>query len=161
MLKSFVFSGFFLLLTQLGYSYEVSNNIDKEAIAKTKAALLNPQERNKIIEKSPEAQKANNDFKSFLGSAENLENAYKLVSEILEKLAAESGGDPAVMKKRLEEAAKNPAAFASSWTSAQQEQLKNIAAKTPAAKQEAEEKASKDKKVGNSEPVVPYGIKLK
>jgi hypothetical protein len=130
---------------------------DDKALEQTQELLKDPNQRKEFIDKTPDAKKTNDDLKTLVGSDQNLEEAYKLAAELFGKITAEANGDPEKMKKLLEEAQKNPAAFANSWSPEQKEKLKSIAEKTPAAVKLKNKESSK----GSEAKALPYSIRVK
>lgn len=54
------------------------------------------------------------------------EEIFKLSSQVFEKMAKDLQGDPAAMQKFLDEASRNPAAFAEQFSPEQKQRLKEI-----------------------------------
>lgn len=109
----------------------------QEALEQTMGMLRSSQKREEEIKKDPKAKAANAEVESLTGSAENTQKLYELSALIMENLTKQAGGDPDKMVKILEQAQKDPAGFANSFTPEQQKLLKQLGKdieKTKAAK---------------------------
>lgn len=103
---------------------------DQEATTKTQELLKSKDARQKTIEKSEDAKKANAHLQGLTGGDEKLsQEIYELSAEIMPTLVEKSGGD----SKKMLELMKNPEAFANSWTPEQKEKLKRLAEKLQSA----------------------------
>jgi hypothetical protein len=99
-----------LILTQWQTSAELDKD-QQEGLKQTQDLLNNPAERQKAVDADPHAKDVDNKVNALAGSKENKDEIYGIASEVFQKVAAESNGDPAKMQKLLEEAQKNPQAF--------------------------------------------------
>lgn len=82
-----------------------------EALQQTKDLLKDPSARQKAINKDPKAKDADDKVSALAGSSENKEEIYELASQLMEKIAQETNGDPDKMQKLMLEAQTNPQAF--------------------------------------------------
>lgn len=129
-----------MLLAALVASPSVSFAQDMDAssemaLQQTQQLLENPNVRNEAIRKSDSAQAADAKLREVAGSEANTQEMYMLASQIFANMAKDSGGDPAKMQEMVQRAMSNPEAFANSLTPEQRAQLKDLAAKSPAAMQ--------------------------
>lgn len=99
----------------------------QEALEKTQALLRDPNQRNAAIKDNKDAQRNHESLESLLGAG-NTNGVYDISAEVFEKLVKESNGDPVVMQQKLQEAQKNPEAFAKKYfNSSQQARIKQMA----------------------------------
>ena len=101
---------FFSFITHNVYA-DMSQN-QQNALYNTQKLLKNEKSRMDSINSSKEAQKAHQDVVSLFGGSQNINKAYDMAAIALEALAKEANGDPAKMAEILNEAKKDPAAFA-------------------------------------------------
>lgn len=87
-----------------------------EALEKTQQLLRDAGQRKSAIEQSPDAQRNHDSLEKLVGS-QNAGAAYDISADILDKLVKESNGDVVVMQQKLQEAQKNPEAFAKKYLS--------------------------------------------
>ncbi len=106
----------------------------QDALQETQKYLKDSTQRQQKINEDPRAKEVDQKIKALAGSDEAAQEIYGLSSDIMGLLMQETGGDPVKMQKLLEEASKNPAAFAKRFSPEQQKKLKEISKKTPAAK---------------------------
>jgi hypothetical protein len=108
-----------------------AGDLDKsseEALAKTMEVLRSPTERGVEIKGSKRAQDADLQVKAVGGNAQNTEKIYELAAQVMENLVKEGAGDPDKMMQILDQAQKDPSAFANRFTPAQKKLLKELAA---------------------------------
>jgi uncharacterized membrane protein YgaE (UPF0421/DUF939 family) len=96
-----------------------------EAVKKTQNMMKSRSEREKLID-TPEAKKTSNDVKDLAGNAANEDAIYALAADVLEKIKVQSKGDPIKMQELLQEAQRNPAAFANQWSDSDKQKLKSL-----------------------------------
>jgi hypothetical protein len=102
-----------------------------DALNKTQSVITNPSERAKVIQTDPKAKAATQQVSILAGTPENEQKIYSLASDIFGSLVKETGGDVNKMQALIEEASKNPSAFASKFTPAQLSQLSALAKQIP------------------------------
>ncbi len=121
-----LFAFFLLLLTLTARAEKLDKNA-QEALEQTMGLLRSSQERNEEIKKDPKAKAVNAQVESLAGNAANTQKLYELSALIMQNLAEQSGGDPDKMVKILEQAQKDPAGFAKSFTPEQKKLLQQLA----------------------------------
>ena len=111
---------------------------DQKALEQTKAMLNDRKQVEAYTKTNKEAASADQQVNALMGgnSADSAE-VYKLSSDIFDKLAQDSGGDPAAMQKILADAMKNPSAFAQKLSPEQRAKLGELAGKAEAVKPSA------------------------
>lgn len=124
-MKSLVIFAIFVR-SALGDSEANSTN---EALQKTLKTLKSPTERAAAIQNDPNAKKTDAHVTEITGTEENKEALYDLSAQIMETITQRAKGDPDKMVELLEEAQRNPAAFAESFTPAQKKALKELSKK--------------------------------
>lgn len=116
-------------------SAEVVQDLDADtmkALQETQDVLRNPALRAMQPEmKGPAGAALQGQLDALGGTSADQEKIYQMAAEILGDLAKQANGDPAQMEKILEQAKKNPEAFANSLTPQQQQQIKDLAKKLP------------------------------
>jgi hypothetical protein len=101
-----------------------------EALQKTVIDLKNNSNRKALIKVSPDAQRADSQVQSLAGNAANTDAIYSLSSDIFEKIAQASGGDPAKMQEIMNQAKDNPKAFYEKYFGAQEKaKLRQVSGK--------------------------------
>ncbi len=120
--------GFLLvLLMALSPAWGEPPNATEEALRNTLEVLNSPSQRGEIISKDPAAKKADAQAEALVGTGENKDKLYALAGKLMESLSKKAGGDPEKMAKILEEAQRNPAAFAEGFSAEERKLLKEIA----------------------------------
>lgn len=99
----------------------------EEALRNTIEVLNSPGERSEIISKDPAAKRADSQVEALVGTGQNKDKLYALAGKLMESLSKRAGGDPEKMAKLLEEAQRNPAAFAEGFTPEERKMLKELA----------------------------------
>jgi hypothetical protein len=97
-----------------------------EALEKTKELLENPTVREAAIAKDPNAKKADEGVKKLGLSKADEESVYRMGSVIFESMVKETGGNVEALQKKLQEYARNPAAFEKDLTPAQREEIRRL-----------------------------------
>jgi hypothetical protein len=96
-----------------------------EALAKTKALLESPEQRDAFIQKNAKARAADEQATAAVaGSQADKQELYGIASSIFEDLVKETGGDPEKLTARLTEAQANPEAFFNHLKPEQQARIK-------------------------------------
>lgn len=106
----------------------------QEALLKTQQLLRDAKLREKAVGADLKAKDMDARVREFAGSDEAAQDIYSLSAELMENVVKESGGDPEKMQKLIEEAKKNPSAFAARFSPEQKAKLKAIAEKIPTQK---------------------------
>jgi hypothetical protein len=126
----------FLLTLSLHHAQAQVDAASKKAQQQTQDLLKNRDEREKTSKSDPKAQKAIQDVKNLTGGDQKSEDdIYSLAADLMPVLVEKSNGDPNKMMKILEDAQKDPEAFAKSWTPEQRRKLQQISEKLKAAQQ--------------------------
>ncbi len=103
-----------------------------KALQDTQNVLKNPALRAAQPEaKSPDAQAVQKQIEILGGGGANSEAIYGLASDVMADLVKKSAGDPDKMQQILNQALKNPEAFANSLSPQQQQQIRELAKKLP------------------------------
>jgi hypothetical protein len=102
------------------------DSASQEALRATLEVMTSPSQRGEVIQSDAKALKANESVTSLMGSPENSEKLYRLASQIMESLAVKTGGDPDKMMQILDQAQRDPAAFAESFTEEQKASLRQL-----------------------------------
>ena len=101
-----------------------------QALEQTTALLNNPAERDKVIQGDPKAQKADQQVKDLGLSPAGESKVYELSGSILEKLNAETGGDPDKMSQKVQELSRDPASLEKMLSEEQKAQIHEISVNT-------------------------------
>lgn len=101
----------------------------EEALAATLRLLRDPALRGPAISGSPQAAGIDSQLQSLTGSPQLTQEVYELAAEIFNDLARNSGGDVGRMGQALEDARRDPAAFAAMLSPATLQKLREIAVK--------------------------------
>jgi hypothetical protein len=112
-------------LVVLCLSFAVSSHAD-EALTDTQTVIENRAKRAEFIKTNPDAKKADADLKSLLPDEASQEAAYGLSLEILQKLAAETGGDPEKIRELLMKIAADPKSIEKLLSKEQMEKVKAL-----------------------------------
>lgn len=99
--------------------------INSEALNKTQNLLRNPGERQKAMANDPKAQAADSKVKALLGP--NTEKAYEISAQLMERIVAETGGDPVKMQNLMLELQGNPRALEKYLSPAQRDMIRQMA----------------------------------
>jgi hypothetical protein len=120
----------FFLVVFLSASPLLAEKLDKnsqEALEQTLGILRSSQKRGEEIKNSPKAKAADAEVKALTGNEKNTEKLYELSAQIMQDLVTQANGDPDKMVKILEQAQKDPAGFAKTFSPEQQKLLKELA----------------------------------
>jgi len=99
--------------------------INAEALRKTQDLLRNQAERQKAIANDPKAQSVDSNAKALLGA--NTEKAYELSAQLMERIVAETGGDPQKMQKLILDLQSNPQSLEKYLSPAQRDLIRQMA----------------------------------
>lgn len=125
---------FAALSVMLGLSSAARAELDKEsqeALEKTQQLLRDQAQRANALKESKDAQRNHQSMESMLG-ASNTNSAYEISAEVLEKIVKDTNGDIVLMQQIVEEAQKNPEAFAKKYfNESQRARIKQMAEKAP------------------------------
>ncbi len=97
----------------------------QEALRKTQEGLTNPAARTQMLKGDTKGQAQDAKVRQMLGT--NTEGAYKLSSEILEKIVVEAGGDATKMQAIVNQLMSNPQALEKYLTPAQRDEIRRMA----------------------------------
>lgn len=97
----------------------------QEALRRTQDSLTNPAARTQILKGDAKGQAQDAKVRQLLGT--NTEGAYKLSSEVLEKIVIEAGGDAAKMQAIVNQLMANPQSLEKYMTPAQREEVRRMA----------------------------------
>lgn len=97
----------------------------QKALDETQQLLRDKKQREKAAGENDQTKKADS-YIDEIGA--NKDATYDLSADIFAELVKRANGDPAVMQKLLEEASRDPAAFANSLSADQKAKIKGIAA---------------------------------
>ncbi len=98
-----------------------------QALEETTALLNNPAARGALIQNDPKAQQADDQVKALgLGAAEEAK-IYEISGKILEKMAADNGGDAEKMTEQVQALLRNPAGLDAQLTPDQKSQIHSMA----------------------------------
>jgi hypothetical protein len=111
-----------------------------DAVKKTQGMMRNREQRKNLIN-TEEAKKTATDVQDLTGNAANEDAIYDLAADILEKIKTQAKGDPIKMQELLQQAQRNPAAFAAKWSDNDKKKLKSLS-----------EQIEKDKKRDQNAP---------
>lgn len=101
----------------------------QNAMRQTQELLKNKEEREKVAI-DPKGKKVIQDIKTLTGGdKKSEEEIYGLAADLMPLLMEEAKGDPNKMMEILQEAQKDPEAFAKRWTPEQRKKLKGLADK--------------------------------
>src|SRR5688500_13050200 len=101
-----------------------------DAIAKTQELLRDPKAR-KEAATTKEAKSADDLLESIAGNPENAQLIYELAAEVFGDLAKDAQSDPDKMAAILEEAKRDPAAFAAKLSPERRAKIKALSKKIP------------------------------
>lgn len=100
---------------------------DQKALDKTQQMLRDRSQVEAYTKKNPEAANTDANVKALMGP--DTDAAYDLAADILADLVKQANGDPAKLMELLENAKKNPEAFAKKLSPAQQDKIRGLANK--------------------------------
>jgi hypothetical protein len=101
----------------------------QEALAATLGLLRDPARRGPAIAGNPQAAGIDTQIQGLAGSSELAQQIYELAAEVFNDLTRSSGGDVGKMSRTLEDAQRDPAAFAAMLSPATLQRLREIAVK--------------------------------
>lgn len=101
----------------------------QEALAATLGLLRAPALRGPALAGNPQAAGIDKQIQGLTGSPELAQQMYELAAEIFNDLTRNSGGDVGKMSRALEDAKRDPAAFAAMLSPATLQRLREIAVK--------------------------------
>ena len=102
----------------------------RKAVEEVQSQMQSSSFQENAAKESKEAAAVRKHVKELSGNSSNEQDLYKLAAEVLGNMKDNS---PEEMQRILQEAQKNPAAFAESWTPEQKKRLKEISERIPAA----------------------------
>lgn len=114
-------------------------SVVQEAVQDTKSLLRDRGRRDQTLT-GEAAKKVDKGLDDLTGSRNTSDEVYGLTADLLEPLMKKAGDDPDKLQKMVDEAQKNPEAFAETFTPEQREKLRAIAGEisknkgTPASK---------------------------
>lgn len=130
-----------LIAGVIGFSLSTSaafadlDEADAKALEQTKAMLQDQKKIEAFAATNKDAAQAHQNVKTLLGNnPADTADLYKMSADIFDKMAKDAGGDPAVMQQMLQEALKNPAAFANQLSPEQKAKISELAGKVEARK---------------------------
>lgn len=100
-----------------------------EALEKTQALLRDPAQRSEAMARSADAQRNHAELQKMTGSQDNTNATYDLSADIFGDMTRKTNGDPAQMKRLLEEAQRDPEKFLNSLTPEQRARIQSLATK--------------------------------
>ncbi len=101
----------FLILIPLGASADDLSEHDSKALQDTKSFLKDRSSRDAFIKNDKKAKDVDAKVEALAGSGQTKEEIYGLAAEVLERIVAETKGDPQKMQQLLLEAEQNPQQF--------------------------------------------------
>lgn len=119
----------FALMTPIVFAQnQQTDQATQNALEQTQQMLNNPAFRDKAVKENSETRKAHDSVNKLTGGNQNLNNqVYGLSSNIFGDLVRQAGGDEAKLLQLMQEAQKNPDAFANKLTPAQREEIRKLA----------------------------------
>ena len=118
----------FVALTLIG-SLALADEETRDAVAKAQADLRRPGFARESAKDSPAAAKVSAQVEALTGAGPNADAVYDLTADILGKMKDMT---PEEMMKVVEQAQKDPAAFARNFTPEQKEKLHALSERIPA-----------------------------
>ncbi len=97
-----------------------------EALLKTQSLLTTPEQRDKAVRQSPDAQLVDSQVHALGGSSANVDDIYGLASDVFDDLVKQTGGDPEKMQALLKQARDDPKGFAERMSDRNQRRLREI-----------------------------------
>ena len=105
----------------------------EEGLKQTKEMLRDPSKRQDAIKGDPKATEMDQKVDALAGGSGTKGDMYELAAQLMDKIAAETNGDPQKMQALILEAQKNPEAFYKKYFSAEQKaKVRGIATKIKA-----------------------------
>ena len=98
-----------------------------QALEETTALLNDPTARGAVIQGDPKAQQADDQMKALGLDSAGQAKIYEMSGKILEKMAADSGGDSEKMTEQVQALVRNPAALEGQLTPDQKAQIHTMA----------------------------------
>ncbi len=120
-----------LILTFFSALTSFANDESPDPLLETQKLLKDPSFREKNAKESKEANQIDQRVKSISGDSANEQAIYELAAEVMGNMKNLS---PEEMTKIVEQAMKDPAAYAASWTPEQKKKLKNVSERLPSSK---------------------------
>ncbi len=117
---------FFFILISISVHAQKANE-NAEAMAKTQELLTNSKLRGDAIKGNPKAIQIDENLTKIGASPATKEGVYSLSAQVFERLVAEANGDPEKLQKMMDDAMKNPAAFAQKLSPGEQQKLRSLA----------------------------------
>ena len=114
------------MITTHAFAQESLNPIDQEALTKTQALLMDPEQRQEIINKDDKAKKTDDMVNQLVKTPEQKEALFKIASDIFGDMIRTNKGDPEATTKALKKAAENPEGFFRGLSSEQKKMIKSI-----------------------------------
>jgi hypothetical protein len=127
-MKNFTWVWLIAVASTLAVAKGPAKDAEQEALEETVKVLNSPAERQKIINQDPKAQKADAEVEAIVGSGAEKQRVYELSGKLMDKLMKKANGDPAKMMEILENAKRDPAAFAKEFSDEEKKMLKEIGA---------------------------------
>ena len=127
---------FLLALTFALPSFALADNLsanNEEALRKTQALLNDPALRANAAMENQKTKDASQYVRDLTVKSGTEQEVYALSAQVMDNLVKQTGGDPEKMFKLLEEAGRNPSAFAANWTPEQKAKLHELANRIDAA----------------------------
>ena len=90
--------------------------------------LEDAEARKELLARDPKSRAMHEEVSRLTGSETHTQEVYRLASEVLARISQEAGGDPEKMMMLLQEAQKNPEAFADRLTPEQKAAIRTLAA---------------------------------
>jgi hypothetical protein len=116
-----------LFLLALPLRAEQLDQYSQEALTKTMDLLRSNEQRQEEINKSDKAKAVDAQVKALAGTPQNTQKIYELSAEIMKNLVESTKGDTDKMMQIIQQAEKNPSAFADTFTPEQKRMLNELA----------------------------------
>lgn len=113
-----------LIFLSLSTHAQLLDQHSERARAQTRELLTNPTQRERAANESQATRDAHTKAKE-LGT--DIDGVYQLSADIMDELVKHTGGDVNIMKALMEQAARDPAAFARSLKPEQQQKIRELA----------------------------------
>jgi hypothetical protein len=97
-----------------------------EALRQTQSLLKDPDQLKALSAQDPKAAATMNQVRALAGSDANAQKIYELAAEVFGGLTQEAQGSPEAMRKKLDQASRDPAAFGATFTPEQLRKLQEI-----------------------------------
>lgn len=116
-----------LLLTWSSHSEQtLTNKANQQALQQTIETLTNQAKRQKALEGSTDAQRANKQAADIAGNEENLNQMYRVTASVFEEIAKENGGEFSNMSEQVSNAMKDPEKFFNSLSPKNRALIQNL-----------------------------------